>query len=239
MQLIAAPDPHADRATTPRLDFTNLRSMKGLRLGLMRNYFGDDVRTDAETTQAIEAACDVFRQLGAEVRDVTIPPLSHFSEAGVLISRCEGYALHEANLRKAPHLYSETSRTRLMLGALIRAADYINAQRHRTVLLEKMAKVHEQVDLLIGPTVPTPAPPLELEKPEDARTRLMFTRVFNMTGAPVVSVCTGFSSSNLPLAMQIAGRPFEDDVVLAAGAAFEAATGHHLRRPTAFTGVAP
>mgnify|MGYP006273323887 CR=1 FL=1 len=166
-----------------------------------------------------------------------IPTLLQFSEAGVLISRCEAYALHEANLRQAPHLYSETSRTRIMLGSLIRAADYINAQRHRTVLLQKMAQVHEQVDLLIGPTVPTAAPRLELEKPEDARIRLMFTRVFNMTGAPVISICTGFGAGGLPLAMQIAGRPFEDDVVLAAASAFQNATDHHLRRPTAFIGA--
>ena len=211
--------------------------MKGLRIGIMRNFFGGCVQTYGETAAAVEAAAVVFRDLGAEVRDVTIPPLRQFSEAGVLISRCEGYALHEANLRKAPHLYAATSRTRLMLGSLIRAADYINAQRHRTVLLQDMARIHETFDLLIGPTVPTVAPLLETEDPEDARNRLMFTRVFNMTGAPVVSVCTGFGATGLPLAMQIAGRPFEDDLVLAAGAAFETATGHHLRHPTAFTGV--
>ena len=238
MQVISAPDPQGDGINAPRPDFSApSRSMKGLRIGIMRNFFGGCVQTYGETAAAVEAAAVVFRDLGAEVRDVTIPPLRQFSEAGVLISRCEGYALHEANLRKAPHLYAATSRTRLMLGSLIRAADYINAQRHRTVLLQDMARIHETFDLLIGPTVPTVAPLLETEDPEDARNRLMFTRVFNMTGAPVVSVCTGFGATGLPLAMQIAGRPFEDDLVLAAGAAFETATGHHLRHPTAFTGV--
>ena len=235
MQAIAGFDPD-DPASVDRKppDFTAAKSVKGLRIGVVRNYFGGCVNTGADTAAAIETALDVFRALGISVTEVTIPPLRSFAEPGVLISRSEAFAIHEANLRHAPHLYGAVSRTRIMLGAFVRASDYINAQRHRRLLLQQMDEIMEGVDLLVAPTVPASAPLLEAEDPADARERLMFTRPFNMTGTPVLSICTGFDGSGLPLSMQIAGRAFEDDVVLRVGAAFEAETGYHKRRPASF-----
>jgi aspartyl-tRNA(Asn)/glutamyl-tRNA(Gln) amidotransferase subunit A len=218
--------PSAFRPGDPRLD--------GVRIGLVSNYLGECVTPEPVTLRALAAATEVFRSLGAEVRNVTLPPLREYAEVGVLISRAEGFSVHEATLKASPHLYGEASRSRLELGAMIRAADYLNAQRLRTLLLHRTALVTDEVDLLLAPTVPGPAPVLAEENPASARERLMYTRPFNLNGAPALSLCAGHDAAGLPLAMQIAGRSMEDALVLRAGAAFETATGFWKRRPTGF-----
>ncbi len=96
----------------------------------------------------------------------------------------------------------------------------------------------ETVDLLITPTMPTVAPKLGELGNMMSRSRPSFTRVFNVTGSPALSVCPGFSKAGLPLNMQIIGRPFQDDLVLRAGHAFETATTYRQARPALWQDVA-
>jgi len=85
--------------------------------------------------------------------------------------------------------------------------------------------------VLICPTMPGVAPKLGDLGNMMSRSRPSFTRVFNLTGSPALSVCSGFSAAGLPLAMQIVGRPFQDDLVLRVGSAFEKATAFRDLRP--------
>jgi aspartyl-tRNA(Asn)/glutamyl-tRNA(Gln) amidotransferase subunit A len=143
----------------------------------------------------------------------------------------EAYAVHEPWLRTRYNDYGRSLRERLTLGAFVSAADYIAAVRFRRELQESLAKVMADVDLLVLPTTAGPAPRLEdvtsfsvFEKPN-------FTIPFNVAGVPAMSVCSGFSARGLPLALQIVGRPFEDELVLRAGHAYEQATSWRERRP--------
>ncbi len=233
MQVLAQHDPlDAACATAPTVDFTAGlgTGLKGLRVGVVRHFFETDLSTDAETIQALEDALTVLRDMGASVGDVTLSPFAVYGDIGSLISRTEAYAFHQAWLRESPERYGLYGRTRLMTGAFIAAADYVNAQRARAGLVAEVAEVMKTVDVLVFPTARCPA----REIGEDSMAsgfQPFFNRAFNVTGNPGLSICNGFSASGLPLSLQIGGRPFEDALVLKVGDALEKAMGTRGRRP--------
>ncbi len=233
MQALAHHDPlDAANAAVPATDFTAGlgTGLKGLRVGVVRHFFETDLSTDAETIQALENALMVLRDMGASVGDVTLSPFAVYGDVGSLISRSEAFAFHQAWLRESPERYGAYGRQRLMAGAFISAADYVNAQRQRAVLVAQVADVLKTVDVLVFPTARCPA----REIGEDSMAsgfQPFFNRAFNVTGNPGLSICNGFSASGLPLSLQIGGRPFEDALVLKVGDALEKAMGTRARRP--------
>ena len=233
MQALAHHDPlDAANAAVPATDFTAGlgKGLKGLRVGVVRHFFETDLSTDAETIQALENALMVLRDMGASVGDVTLSPFAVYGDVGSLISRSEAFAFHQAWLRESPERYGAYGRQRLMAGAFISAADYVNAQRQRAVLVAQVADVLKTVDVLVFPTARCPA----REIGEDSMAsgfQPFFNRAFNVTGNPGLSICNGFSASGLPLSLQIGGRPFEDALVLKVGDALEKAMGTRARRP--------
>ena len=233
MQVLAQHDPlDAACAAVPAVDFTAGlgTGLKGLRVGVVRHFFETDLSTDAETIQALENALTVLRDMGASVGDVTLSPFAVYGDTGSLISRSEAYAFHQAWLRESPERYGVYGRTRLMTGAFIAAADYVNAQRARAKLVAEVAAVMKTVDVLVFPTARCPA----REIGEDSMAsgfQPFFNRAFNVTGNPGLSICNGFSASGLPLSLQIGGRPFEDALVLKVGDALEKAMGTRATRP--------
>jgi aspartyl-tRNA(Asn)/glutamyl-tRNA(Gln) amidotransferase subunit A len=102
-----------------------------------------------------------------------------------------------------------------------------------------MAPVYQRFDLLLTAGAAGPAPRLDAHKSVTFWQRPNLTTPFNVTGGPALSVCCGFSESGLPLAMQLAGRPFEDATVLRAGHAYEQATDWRSRRPELTAGPKP
>jgi aspartyl-tRNA(Asn)/glutamyl-tRNA(Gln) amidotransferase subunit A len=205
-------------------------SLKGLRVGVVRHFFETDLTTDAETIAALENALVALRDMGAITFDVTLSPFDVYADIGSLISRSESFAFHQEWLRSTPELYGAYGRQRLMAGAFIAAADYVNAQRQRARLITEMAHVMKTADVLVFPTARCPARPIG----EDSMTsgfQPFFNRAFNVTGNPALSICNGYSESDLPLSLQIGGRPFEDALVLKVGDALEKALGTRSRRP--------
>lgn len=233
MQVLAHHDLlDAANAAVPAVDFTGGlgTGLKGLRVGVVRHFFETDLSTDAETIQALENALMVLRDMGASVGDVTLSPFGVYGDVGSLISRSEAFAFHQAWLRESPERYGAYGRQRLMAGGFITAADYVNAQRQRAVLVAQVAEVMKTVDVLVFPTARCPA----REIGEDSMAsgfQPFFNRAFNVTGNPGLSICNGFSASGLPLSLQIGGRPFEDALVLKVGDALEKAMGTRARRP--------
>jgi aspartyl-tRNA(Asn)/glutamyl-tRNA(Gln) amidotransferase subunit A len=219
-------------ADVPAPDFTAALNagLKGLRVGVVRHFFETDLSTDAETIAALENALMALRDIGAGVFDVTLSPFSVYGHIGSLTSRTEAYAFHQASLRETPQLYGAFGRQRLMAGAFISGADYVNAQRQRAKLVAEVAEVMESADILVFSTARCPA----REIGEDSMAtgfQPLFNRTFNVTGNPALSICNGFSAAGLPLALQIGGRPFEDALVLKVGHALEQTLGTRGRRP--------
>ena len=234
MQALAVHDPlDAGSALVPAIDFTAAmgQGLAGLRVGIVRHFFEKDLLTDPETIAALETSVVALRDLGAIVGDVQLSPFGAYADCGNLISRSEAYAVHQHWLRHSPELYGAFGRHRLMAGAFILAADYINAQRERTRLVAELAETMKTVDVVIFPTARCPARPIG-EDSMASGFQPFFNRAFNVTGSPALSICNGFSQTGLPLSLQIGGRPFEDALVLKVGDALERALDTRARRPS-------
>ena len=233
LQVLACHDPQdAGSASPPAANYTAGigKSIAGLRIGVVRHFFETDLLTDPETIAALDTSIVALRDLGAIVQDVTLSPFGTYADCGSLISRSEAYAIHQHWLRTTPGLYGVFGRHRLMAGAFISAADYINAQRERARLVAEFLEVMKTADVVIFPTARCPARPIG-EDSMASGFQPFFNRAFNVTGTPALSICNGFSETGLPLSLQIGGRPFEDALVLQVGDALERTLGTRSRRP--------
>ncbi|MBC7801752.1 MAG: amidase, partial [Gemmatimonadaceae bacterium] len=204
---------------------------KGLRIGVVRHWHEHDHRVGETTIAAIDAAAGVFRGLGATVLDVTLPPLEDFNACGFVILVSEAYALHEQWMRSDFGAHGELLRDRMALGALVSGADLMQAIRRRRELCAAVALAMQDVDLLLTASAAGEAPPIDAVPKWATFEKPSLTMPFNVTGQPALSICSGYGAGGLPLSIQLAGRPFEDAAVLAAGHAYEGATAWRATRP--------
>ncbi len=150
-------------------------------------------------------------------------------------------SLHPEWLRERPEDYHPNTRTAFTVANLIPAQVYYKAQKLRATVRDQVMEAFKKVDLLIQPTSSGPASKMNLEPRagslEQAKKALVegsFRGLYSLTGAPALSICCGYTSEGdgaLPLALQIAGRPFDEATVLRAAHAYEQNTPWHLRRP--------
>ena len=150
-----------------------------------------------------------MRQLGVEVRDVRIPSLAA-APSFLLIMLAEAYAYHERDLRTHPELYGNVLRERMMAGGLVTGSEYVQAQRIRAQIAQDVAAVLREVDMLATPTALFPALPFTRALDPELGFPRSNMPPFNITGSPTLALPCGFSSSGLPLSLQLAGRPFEE-----------------------------
>jgi aspartyl-tRNA(Asn)/glutamyl-tRNA(Gln) amidotransferase subunit A len=132
------------------------------------------------------------------------------------------------------HHAAPQRRARIFLGLLTGSSDYIQAQRVRTRLRAELAAVFETVDCLALPAQNGPAPKVKDVGPLDVLYRHVvpeFQAPFNLAGIPALVLPCGFSADGLPIALQLAGRPFDEATVLRAGYAYQQATDWHRRHP--------
>ncbi|MBI2160106.1 MAG: Asp-tRNA(Asn)/Glu-tRNA(Gln) amidotransferase subunit GatA [Candidatus Rokubacteria bacterium] len=210
----------------------------GLRVGLPENYYFDGI--DAEMGAAVRAAARVMEGLGVVITPVRVPDPQPLSEVCNVIARSESAAIHARLVRERPHELQPAVRARLEVGFHVSAHDYLQALRLRTrYAREFTARVFAEVDALLAPVIPEPAPALDAVKAgsvDDVVQRMgrfsRLTRPFNGLGLPALSVPCGFSGDGRPLALQIVGRPFDEATTLRLGHAYERATDWLARRPT-------
>jgi aspartyl-tRNA(Asn)/glutamyl-tRNA(Gln) amidotransferase subunit A len=221
-------DPASSRA--PVADYVGAlrESVRGLRIGVVRDYFFDGA--DPEVVAAFEGAMTAFRDLGADVRDVTIPSIWD-APSFMVIMASEAFAYHERDLREHPELYGDLLRERLMSGGLYTSAEYVQAMRLRERLRHEMLDVLRTVDLLATPTSPRPAPTFAAMWDTSVGFPRSNTPPFNLSGLPALALPCGFASAGLPLSLQLAGRPFDEATVLRAGHGYQQVTEWHRRRP--------
>jgi aspartyl-tRNA(Asn)/glutamyl-tRNA(Gln) amidotransferase subunit A len=225
-----AADPASSRA--PVGDYLSGlgQGIRGLRIGVPRAYFLDEVQP--EVTAAFERALGTLRELGASVEDVEIPSI-RTAPAFMAIMLSEAFAYHERDLRERPQLYGEVLREKLLAGGLVSATEYVQAQRLRARLQAEAREVLSRIEVLATPTTLSPAPAFKAVFDPDFPFAKSNMAPFNMTGLPALAVPCGFSASGLPLSLQLAGRPFDEATVLRAGHAYEQATEWHRRRAPA------
>lgn len=197
-------------------------SVKKLRVGIPREYFFHEL--DEEVRAAVEEALLVIKTLVAEVRDVEIEiPTDR------VVQNTESYAVHAESVSRTPELFQPETLRRIRFGENIPAAEYIRCRRELDRDRRRAREFFSNVDLLVTPTTPIPAPAIaDLKKdPEALRPAelvlLRNTRPFNVWGLPAISVPCGFTKGGLPIGLQIAGAHWREDLVVRLGHAYEQA----------------
>jgi aspartyl-tRNA(Asn)/glutamyl-tRNA(Gln) amidotransferase subunit A len=214
------------------------RNIKALRLGVIRHFFTEDLPISAVGLRAIDVALDVFRDAGCVVRDVQLPPLVDWMASGFLILLAEAFALHEHWLKTRPDRYGAAFRDAIMLGATISSADYLQAVGRRAELIAAMNEAMKDCDVLVSAVQSGEAPRLDAVRKWGLFERPSYALPFNVTGQPALSLCCGFGDEGLPLAIQLAARPFDELTLLRVGHAYETATTWRDRRPAAIAAEA-
>jgi aspartyl-tRNA(Asn)/glutamyl-tRNA(Gln) amidotransferase subunit A len=193
-----------------------------VRVGVPRTYFFKDL--DPEVANAVEDGLRLLKSLGAEVRDIELSVPSDRK-----LQSAESWAYHKDFVARSPQLYQTETLRRLRSGEHISAEDIAQKQLELKLLREEIKQVFEEVDLMVTPTTPIPAPKVSelTQNPELLRPRelilLRNTRPFNVWGLPAISVPCGRTRDGLPIGLQIAGPHWGENIVLQAAHAFELA----------------
>ena len=193
---------------------------------MIEHFYTQDMPGDPEQVRGIENAIEVLRQLGATVRPIKLSPLIAWRECNRTLHQAESYTIHERDMQERPQDYARITLDKTLSGAFISATKYIKAQQLRRVLCQEFSDAMRDLDAVI--TLSSLDLPTRLDDPEaTARTYDRQCRlVFNVTGTPAISVPTGFSTSGMPLAMQIGARAFDDPMVYRVAQAYCAATSY-------------
>jgi aspartyl-tRNA(Asn)/glutamyl-tRNA(Gln) amidotransferase subunit A len=230
------------------------REIKGLKIGVPKEYFGAGL--DPEVEAAVREALQTLEGLGAELVEVSLPHTEYavavyymvaVAEASSNLARYDGvkYGLREEG-RNLLEMYAASRtqgfgaevRRRIMLGTYALSAGYYDAYYRKASQVRALIRgdfdaAFKQCDLLATPVSPTPAFRLG-EKVADPLTMYLsdiFTISANLAGVPGISVPCGFSSGGLPIGLQLMGPPFGEAALLQAAYAFEQATEFHRRKP--------
>jgi aspartyl-tRNA(Asn)/glutamyl-tRNA(Gln) amidotransferase subunit A len=212
-------------------DFTrNLeRGVGSTAIGIPSGFYFEHL--DEEVRERVNEAVGVFASLGAEIREVEVPDLWDTLHAQRLILAAEAYAVHEERLKTDPDRFDDHGLERLLNGENLKAYRYANAQQRKLRSGQEFANVLREVDVLLTPTVPIPAPEIGQrettidgyeEAVYSALTRL--TGPTNLNGLPSLSIPCG-TTSGLPVGLQLIGRPFDEATLYRFGRAYELAVG--------------
>jgi aspartyl-tRNA(Asn)/glutamyl-tRNA(Gln) amidotransferase subunit A len=219
------------------VDYTSaLRDdVKGMVIGVPRDYINECApRTDAVVLKRVDAAVSELKSLGARIEEVKTPTLRLATIANAVIYYNEFWAAHKSEAAWVLKNGAAQRRARVYLGLLTGSADYIQAQRIRSRCRAELAAVFRKVDCLALPNQAGPAPRVKDMGPIDTLYKHVqpeFHGPFNLTGLPTLSVPCGFSDNDLPIALQLVGKPFDEPSVLRAGYAYQQHMKWYEKRP--------
>lgn len=213
----------ADYASALRED------VKGMVIGVPRDYISECApRTESIVLRLVGKAIDELTSLGARVEEVKVPTLHLATIANAVIYYNEFWAAHKSDAAWVLKNGAAQRRARIYLGVLTNSADYIQAQRVRSRVRAEFAEVFRKVDCLALPCQSGPAPLVKDVGPIDTLFKHVvpeFHSPFNLVGLPTLSVPCGFSENNLPIALQLVGKPFDEVSILRAGYTYQ----RHMR----------
>ncbi len=214
--------------------FTGLldKSVSGLRIGYVSQFHTRDVPAHPAVADSLEQAVTTLSRLGAEIVDMSLPSLQDFDAAFRVIMLGEAASIHREGLTQHPETYESETRRRLLPGFFMTAADYVTAQRQRTLLAAAVSDALSSVDLLLCANSLDPSCPLE----DRERLSYIYMRQartpFNLSGHPALAImCGRAQESGLPLSMQLVGQFNGEAQLYAAAAAYEQAAPWHQQHP--------
>jgi aspartyl-tRNA(Asn)/glutamyl-tRNA(Gln) amidotransferase subunit A len=218
--------------------------LKGIRIGVVRHFWEEDLPANDTVRQAMESALEVFRKLGAQVETLRLRPAQDYYDVKMVIAETELFSTHQKDLVRRPHDFGPEFITRSIPACLFHSVDFIQAQRQRRRLIAEAAPIFDKYDVIVTAS-PGPAPRLDsfrvggkeglapgvIGAGIDFWRRPSMTTPFSVLGIPALALCTGFDSRGMPLSMQIAGGWYDESTIFRVAGAYEAATTWRARRP--------
>lgn len=247
LDTIAGADDHdmTSSLRTPQ-QYTNYlqHSLKGKRIGILKEFIAENL--DKEIHQTLQKALQVFRNLGVEIVDISIPLLDYSIPIYYLIALSEtstNLARYDALRfgKKRNHFTAETVR-RIIIGTYALSTGYSDrlykkAQKARTVLINDFEKAFATCDVIFAPVMPgLPKTIGELSAdPLEGMLEDLYTVTANVVGIPSLAIPAGFSSTGLPIGMQLMGKKFSENLLLQFGYQYQQVTDWHKRTPNVHT----
>lgn len=232
-----------------KYDFTSalVRDVKGLRIGLPKDYFGEGL--DSEVKAAIFKAAETFRRMGAIVEEFDLGLVQYAIPAYYIIASAEassnlerfdgvkyGYRtkeysdLHSMYKKTRSEGFGSEVKRRIMLGSFVLSsgyydAYYLKALKTKALIKQEFDKAFEKYDIILAPAAPTTAPLLgsSLQDPIKMYLSDIYTISANLAGIPGLSIPCGKDKMGLPIGMQLLGGCFQEKTLLCAGFAYEKA----------------
>ncbi len=238
------------------------QSIKGLKIGLPREFFPKDTAKDGggmdkDVEKSVREAVEQLKSLGAEIREITLPHVKYsvevyyivaVAEASSNLGRFDGVRygaraaakdLNEVYFETRSQGFGQEAKRRILLGTFVLSAGYYEAyylkgQKVRTLIRQDFDKAFQEVDVILSPTSPTPAFKIG-EKSNDPLAMYLsdiYTIPANLAGIPALSVPCGFTASGLPIGLQLMGRTFEEETILRVAHQYEQKNPFYKKRPS-------
>jgi aspartyl-tRNA(Asn)/glutamyl-tRNA(Gln) amidotransferase subunit A len=258
LETIAGHDPRDSTSVAkpvPPYRQTIEQPVRPLTIGVAREHYGEGL--DAEVEQGVRAALKLYEQLGATVKEISLPT-SPFAvatyyvvataEASSNLARYDGvhYGYRAQSFENLIDMYCRTRgeafgqevKRRIMLGTYVlssgyKDAYYIKALKVRRLIKEDFDRAFAACDVIMGPTSPTPAFKIGERTADPLAMYLsdIYTISCNLAGLPGISIPCGFTKAGLPIGLQILAPPFEEENLLRVARMYERETDWHRRRP--------
>ena len=208
------------------------RDLRGVRVGVPRDWFFDVVTDDVE--EAVHRAIEAMREMGAEIVDVRLPYLDYARSVWLLMA-VETAVTHERFLRERRADVTDDLVVGMLAGQFILARDYIKARNLERLVKEGFAEAMQECDVIVAPTAPAVAPRIDAERItikgevhelQLTRDEVLGRNTFlaNITGMPAVSVPCGFGEGGMPIGLHLTARPFEEPLLYRVAHAYEQAS---------------
>lgn len=194
---------------------TELNDLNGIRIGVPTRYFFDGIEEDVG--RIVKEGIQALSNRGAQVIEIDLPDIFEAAIAAhSIIIHSEAASYHEETFNAVYQKYSPYLQEKLSVARIIPTTTYLKAQEIRTLYIEAIYQLFEQVDVIMVPSAPTTAP--KGEGTGDSR----FNSPFTMAGVPALTVPCGLASNGLPVGMQIVGKALSEEFLLRIGAFCEA-----------------
>jgi aspartyl-tRNA(Asn)/glutamyl-tRNA(Gln) amidotransferase subunit A len=236
-----AADPASRDEPVP--DYTQAldQPVKDVRIGICRRHFFEGNQEDVE--HSVERAIDDLAEQGARIVEFDMPLLEYGLGAIFAIELASSTAYHDVSLREhRTAQFQPDVRSLVEIGRFVTGADYLKAEQYRWLLMEAFRDVLATIDVVLTPTMPLTAwkagewtVPVAGHEESVLSASWRFTYPFNLTGLPAISVPCGFDRQDLPIGLQLAGKPFDESTVLRVAHAYERAHDWHSRLPPVAT----
>lgn len=236
-------------------EIRNAKDLKGKRVGIPSDYFGEGI--NGEVAKSVMAAAETLKALGAEVEEFSMPIVKYAiptyyiiacAEACSNLSRFDGikygYKSPEAGNLRDVYFKSRSEgfgmevKKRIMLGNFVLSSGYFDAYYNKALkakglIVKAFNEAFEKYDFLLGPVAPTTALKIGegLSDPLAMYLGDIYTVMINIAGLPSLALPCGFDKDNMPIGMQLIGRPFEEKTILSAGNAYQSVTDYHTKKP--------